>query len=159
MVGGVLHRAGEDDLDDVLTLVREFCHDEQRAFDRERVLSALRPLLADDVLGQVWLVRDPERPGDAAGYAVLTWGWSLGCGGRQCLIDELHVRAPGNDLAMRALAELVDVAQAAGAARVVVETEAHDRRAREFYGKAGFDLADSASMNLDLPAPVSSTKS
>ena len=78
--------------------------------------------------------------------------WSLRCGGRQCLIDELHVRTHGNGLATRALAELLDVAQAAGAARVVVETEAHDRRAREFYGKADFDLTDSMWMSTELPA-------
>ena len=147
MAGNVLHRAGPEDLEDLVWLAREFCHVEQHAFDLDRVAAALRPLLADDSLGQVWLVENPEHPGERAGYAVLTWGWSLGCGGRQCLLDELHVRAHGNTLATRALAELLEVAQAAGAARVLVETEAHDRRAREFYGKAGFDLADSVWMS------------
>ena len=149
-MSGVLHRAGPGDLDDLLMLVREFCHDEQHTFDQDRVLAGLRTLLADDALGQVWLVRDPEHPGEAAGYAVLTWAWSLACGGYQCLVDELHVRAHGNDLARRVLAELLDVAQAGGAARVLVETEAHDRRAREFFGAAGFDLTDSVFMSLPV---------
>jgi GNAT superfamily N-acetyltransferase len=147
----MLHRAGEDDLDGVLTLAREFCRVEQHVFDRDRVIAGLRPLLAGDALGQVWLVHDPENPGAAAGYAVLTWSWSLDCGGRQCLIDELHVRAHGNGLATRVLAELLQVARAAGAARLLVETEAHDRRAREFYGQADFDLTDSVWMSTKLP--------
>jgi GNAT superfamily N-acetyltransferase len=153
---GVLRRARTADLDDLLMLVREFCQVEQHAFDLDRMFTALRPLLADDALGQVWFVEDPEHPEEAAGYAVLTWGWSLGCGGREGLIDELHVRAHGNGLATRVLAELLDVAQAAGAARVLVETEAHDRRAREFYGQADFDLTDSVWMSMlvgGLPLP------
>jgi GNAT superfamily N-acetyltransferase len=149
-VGGVLHRAGTDDLDDVLALAREFCHLRQQAFDRGRVLAGLRPLLTDGALGQVWLVHDPEHPGEHCGYAVLTWGWSLAAGGREGLLDELHVRTRGNDLATRVLAELLELAEAAGAVKVVVETEAHDRRAREFYGKAGFDLADSLWMSTEL---------
>ena len=87
-----------------LALAREFCRLRQHAFDPDRVLVGLRPLLADDTLGQVWLVDDPEHPGERAGYAVLTWGWSVAAGGRECLLDELHVRARGNELATRVLA-------------------------------------------------------
>jgi GNAT superfamily N-acetyltransferase len=152
--GNVLRRAGPEDLEDLVWLAREFSV-EQHAFDLDRVLAALRPLLADDSLGQVWLVENPEHPGERAGYAVITWGWSLACGGRQGVIDEMHVRAHGNTLATRALAELLEVAQAAGAARVFVETEAHDRHAREFYGLADFDLTDSVWMNVSLAPPGS----
>jgi GNAT superfamily N-acetyltransferase len=149
-LGGGIRRAGPDDVDEVLALAREFRHLRQHAFDLDRVLAGLRPLLADDALGQVWLVDDPEHPGERAGYAVLTWGWSLASGGRECLLDELHLRARGNKLATRVLAALLDEAQAAGAAKVVLDTEAHDRRAREFFGAAGFDLTDSVRMSLWL---------
>lgn len=150
MTDRVLHRAGPADLDDLLALAREFCRLRQHAFDPDRVLVGLRPLLADDALGQVWLVDDPEHPGERAGYAVLTWGWSVAAGGRECLLDELHVRARGNELATRVLAVLLDEAQAAGAARILLDTEAHDRKAREFFGAAGFDLTDAVRMSLQL---------
>jgi ribosomal protein S18 acetylase RimI-like enzyme len=150
-VAKVLHRAGPDDLDELLALAREFCHLKQHAFDLDRVLAGLPPLLADDTLGQVWLVEDPEHPGERAGYAVLTWSWSLTSGGRECSVDELHVRARGNELATHVLAGLLDEAQAAGAVSVVLDTEAHDRRAREFFGAAGFDLTDSVRMSTRLP--------
>jgi GNAT superfamily N-acetyltransferase len=157
MTDSVIRRAAPADLDVLVALMREFCRVEQHPFDPDRVSAGLRPLLADDVLGQVWLVHDREHPGQPAGYAVLTWAWSLGCGGRVGLLDEFHVRAAGNGLATRVLAELLEVAQASGAARVFVETEAHDRRAREFYGLADFDLTDSVWMNVSLapPAPPS----
>ena len=75
----------------------------------------------------------------------------MAAGGRECLLDELHVRARGNELATRVLAALLDEAQAAGAVKVLLDTEAHDRRAREFFGAAGFDLTDSVRMSLPLP--------
>jgi GNAT superfamily N-acetyltransferase len=149
----VIRRAAPRDLHVLVELVREFRHLERRSFDAGRVSDVLRPLLADDVLGQVWLVDDPEHHDEAAGYVVLTWAWSVGCGGRVGLLDEFHVRGPGNQLATRVLAELLEVAQAAGAARVLVETEAHDRRAREFYGLADFDLTDSVWMDVSLAPP------
>ena len=147
----VIHRAGPDDQDVVLTLVEEFYEVDHHVFDRDRVLAALRPLLADDTHGQVWLVDDPEHPGEPGGYAVLTWGWSLESGGRECLLDEMYVRAPGQGLGTSVLIELLDRAAAAGASTVFLETEAHNHRARVFYGKTGFALEDSVWMSLRLP--------
>ncbi len=133
-----------------MALAHRFCLLGQHAFDRDRVIGGLRPLLADDTLGQVWLVDDPEHPGEVCGYGVLTWGWSLAAGGRECRLEELHLRARGNALAARVLAALLDEAQDAGAVKVVLETEAHDRRVREFFGAADFDLTDSVFMSLRL---------
>jgi GNAT superfamily N-acetyltransferase len=152
-VAAVIHRAGPGDLDDLMTLVRECAEVDHHAFDRDRVIAALRPLLADDTVGQVWLVDDPERPAEPGGYAVVTWGWSLRSGGRECLVDELYVRARGHGLATRVLAQVVEQARAAGVRVVFVETEAHDRHSREFYGSGGFDLEDSLWMSLRLPPP------
>jgi GNAT superfamily N-acetyltransferase len=154
-VPDVIRRAGPADEEDVVRLVREFYAVDHHEFALERVLAALRPLLADDELGQVWLVADPEggpgaQPASPSGYAVLTWGWSLESGGRECLLDELYVRTRGQGLGTRVLAELVEQASAAGAAAVFLETEAHNRRAREFYGKSGFALEDSVWMSLRL---------
>jgi GNAT superfamily N-acetyltransferase len=149
----VIRRARQGDLDDVLTLVREFYQVDGHEFVPDQVLAALRPLLADDTIGQVWLVDDPERPAEPAGYAVVTWGWSLESGGRECLLDEMYVRARGQGLGTRVLIELLDQAQAAGAAAVFLETEAHNHRARQFYGKAGFALEDSVWMSVRLSPP------
>ena len=150
MGNGVLRPAGAGDLDELVELVREFCHLGRRAFDREQVIAGLRPLLTDNGLGRVWFVAGLERPAEHVGYAVLTWGWSVESGGRECRLDELHVRARGNGLAALVLVELLEQAQAAGATKVLLQTEAHDRRAREFFGAAGFDLTDSVWMSTEL---------
>jgi GNAT superfamily N-acetyltransferase len=152
-VAAVIHRAGPGDLDDLMTLVQECAEVDHHVVDRDRVLGALRPLLPDDAVGQVWLVDDPERPGELGGYAIVTWGWSLESGGRECRLDELYVRARGQGLGTRVLAAVVEQARAAGAGVVHKATETHDRRAREFYGKCGFDLEDSVWMSLRLSSP------
>ena len=153
MTAPVIRRAGPRDLDDLVTLVREVYEVDHHSFDLDHVVGALRPLLADDAVGQVWLVDDPERPGELGGYAVITWGWSLESGGRECLLDEMYVRAPGEGLGTQVLIELIEKASAAGAAAVFLETEAHNHRARVFYGKTGFALQDSIWMSLRLQQP------
>jgi GNAT superfamily N-acetyltransferase len=152
MTAAVIHRAEPGDLDDLVTLVREFYEIDHHSFDPDHVVAALGPLLADDTVGQVWLVDDPEHPDEPGGYAVITWGWSLESGGRECLLDELYVRARGQGLGTRVLIELLERAEAAGARAVFLETEAHNHHAREFYGKAGFALEDSVWMSVRLGA-------
>jgi hypothetical protein len=68
------------------------------------------------------------------------------------MLDELHLRGHGNGLAVLALVEILHEIEAAGAARVVLETEAHDRKTRQFFGAAGFDLTDSVWMSTALGA-------
>ncbi len=146
----VIRRAGPADEDDLVQMVREFYELDQHPFHLDRVLSGLRPLLVDDALGQVWVVVDPEGVFVPAGYVVLTWGWSLESGGREALLDEFYVRTRGQGLGTRALIEIIEQASTAGVASMFLETEAHNRHAREFYGKAGFDLEDSVWMSLRL---------
>ncbi|MFN8076688.1 MAG: GNAT family N-acetyltransferase [Kineosporiaceae bacterium] len=134
-------------------------------FDAERVRRALLPLLADDALGQVWLVHDDEHPAQdaadgAAGYAVITWGWSLESGGRECLLDEIYVRSPGRGLGGLLLDAVITAAAQAGALAMFLETEAPNDAARRLYARHGFVAEDSTWMARDLataPAgPVSS---
>ena len=53
----LVRRADPADLDALLPLVAEFCAIGGHEFAPARVGSALRPLLADDGLGQVWMQR------------------------------------------------------------------------------------------------------
>lgn len=142
---GVIVRAGVADEAVLLPLVREFYEVDRHAFERERVLAGLRPLLVDDRHGQVWLIREPG--GDVGGYAVVTWGWSLESGGRECLLDEIYVRTPGLGLGGTALEAIVEAAGAAGASAMFLETEAHNERARAFYRRGGFATEDSIWMS------------
>jgi GNAT superfamily N-acetyltransferase len=140
----LVRRADPADLDALLVLVAEFCAIDGHEFAAGRVRSALRPLLADERLGQVWVMADDG--GGLGGYAVVTWGWSLEAGGREALLDELYVRERNQG----AGALLLDVAavgsRAAGASRLFLETESANVAVRRFYARHGFAAEDSVWM-------------
>lgn len=57
-LGNVIRLATSDDIDAVTELVAEFCAVDDHEFDHDRVQRALRPLLADDTYGVVWVVTE-----------------------------------------------------------------------------------------------------
>jgi len=143
-----VQRARLDDEAALLGLIREFYVVDQHDYDEQRVSTALRPLLEDDALGQVWLLAGPDGP---AGYAIVTWTWSLESGGRDCILDELYVRTPGVVAGSALLAHAIAEAEAYGARAVFLETEAHNARARGFYSAHGLQAEESIWMSMPLP--------
>jgi GNAT superfamily N-acetyltransferase len=160
-----LVRATPADLDALLPLVAEFYVVDDHPYDEATLRDALLPLLRDDAAGQVWLIDASEADEDDAaddggdltdeaalwdGYAVLTWGWSLESGGRDCLLDEFYVRTSGRGTGRAALTQLMEIAAAAGAKRMMLETEAPNDRARAFYARSGFGAETSTFMSRYL---------
>ncbi len=144
-----IRRAGLDDACDLLGLIREFCDLDGHAYDGNRARRALAPLLAGDEVGQVWLPVGGAPPA-VAGYAIVTWGWSLESGGREALLDEIYVRSRGQGVGRLLLSHAMAAAAVAGASRMFLETEAHNARARGFYARSGFQTEDSAWMSRPL---------
>lgn len=143
-----VRRAGDSDLPVLMTLIEQFCRADNHDFDVQRVTAALRPLLFDDRYGQVWLVCDGSP---AVGYAVITWGWSLESGGRECLLDEIYVAQQGRGLGSHLLATVIGAARAAGARVMFLETEAPNEQARRFYEQHGFTTENSVWLSRELP--------
>jgi ribosomal protein S18 acetylase RimI-like enzyme len=56
----------------------------------DRSVAAMTALVNDSSVGRVWVIRDGGEP---AGYAALTFGFSIEFGGRTGFIDELFVDA------------------------------------------------------------------
>lgn len=145
MSGGEhIRRARPSDLEVLVDLHRAFCVADHHPFDAHRAHAALEPLLRDDRWGVVWLA-EPD-----AGYAVLTWGWSIEAGGAEAVLDELYVRAPNHGLGTSLVDRLVADGRQRGLARIFLETESHNDRARRFYGRRGFAVDDSIWMSIDL---------
>jgi ribosomal protein S18 acetylase RimI-like enzyme len=99
--------------------------------------TALRGLLAAPDRGLVWVI---EQAGEAAGYLVLTWGYSLEFHGRDAFIDELYV-APsyrGAGLGRQAVEWAEDACRAHGAGAVHLEVEIDNERAHALYRRRGF---------------------
>lgn len=61
---------------------------EQIEIDDAKLAAATERLLSDASLGQVWFI---ERGGIAIGHAVVTYGFDLEFGGRDCFLTELLV--------------------------------------------------------------------
>ncbi len=139
-----IRRAGADDRAVLLELIAEFCAVDRHEFDPVRVGNGLGPLLDDDRHGQVWIVDDDR--GRPAGYAIVTWSWSIESGGRDALLDEIYVRKRGKGSGAVLLDHAKKEARRAGAAVMALETEAHNHDARRFYTRHGFATEDSVWM-------------
>jgi diamine N-acetyltransferase len=99
--------------------------------------TALRGLLAAPDRGLVWVI---EQGGEAVGYLVLTWGYSLEFHGRDAFIDELYLapRYRGAGLGRQAVEWAEDACRAHGAGAVHLEVEMDNERAHALYRRSGF---------------------
>lgn len=141
----LLRRAVATDVSRLLSLTEAFCQADGHSFDRARVLAALLPLLRDDRLGVVWMIGEP-----AAGYAVVTWGYSLESGGRDALLDEIYVSQPNRGLGARAVEEILADLADRGIRRIFLETESANAAVRRFYSRLGFVEEDSVWMAREI---------
>jgi len=135
------------DFDAIVPLIRQFYEIDRHPFDAARVESGLRPLLAGGGPGFVLVTEDD---GVLLAYAVVTWGWSIESGGRDALLDEIFVVDRSKGIGAEMMHRLMDRARAGGCGRMFLETESHNRAARIFYARHGFDMDDSAWMSRDL---------
>lgn len=133
----LLRRAVPADENLLLALIREFCEVDRHDYDEARLRGALGPLLDGDELGVVWLI------GDGAGYAVVTWSYSLESGGPDALLDEIYLRERGRGIGAAAMGEIFADLERRGITRMFLETEAHNDRVRRFYARLGFAEEDS----------------
>ena len=143
----MIRLATSDDLDAVTALVAEFCEVDDHEFDADRVQRALRPLLAGDTYGVVWLVVDGDAP---AGYAVVTWGYAIESGGRDALLDEIYVRDRARGVGGELLHRILDDCRRRGLSQMFLETESHNERVRGFYARHGFAVDRSVWMSRPL---------
>lgn len=135
------------DVDALLRLVREFCEIDAHEYDARRIRAALVPLLASTQFGFVLVA---EQDASLAGYAVLTWGYSLEIGGVEAVLDEFYVRDRGRGVGSAMIEETVRLARQFGVRRIFLETERPNTRVRRLYGRHGFTAEDSIWMSRIL---------
>jgi ribosomal protein S18 acetylase RimI-like enzyme len=129
--------AGASDFDALLPMIRALCEHDGTPFDEHAVGRALARLVGDESLGRVWLI---ESGGEAAGYVVLTFGFSLEFGGRDAFIDELFVKEEfrGRGLGNEAIRFAEDVCRERGIRALHLEVDRQNTRAQSVYRRAGF---------------------
>lgn len=131
----------------VLPLIRAFYDLDRHPFDEAVVTAGLTPLLAGEAPGFVLVAEDG---GALVGYAAVTWGWSIESGGRDALLDEIYVTDRSRGIGAEMMHHLMERCRVEGCSRMFLETESHNRAARIFYSRHGFDMDDSVWMSRRL---------
>jgi GNAT superfamily N-acetyltransferase len=130
-------RAEVADLNALLQMQRVFYEHEGYPFDVPTASHAMRTLIENESLGRMLVI---EHAGGAAGYLVVTFGYSLEFGGRDAFIDELFVmpNARGAGLGTRALAVAEQVCVDNGIRALHLEVEFVNESAKRLYTRSGY---------------------
>ena len=125
------------DADALIEMMRDFNAHERIAFDESEVRAVLARLFANDAFGLACLIL---LGGEAAGYVVVTFGFSIEFRGRDAFIDELFVKDEfrGRGLASAALRHAEGVCRGRGVRALHLEVERENARAQSVYRRAGF---------------------
>jgi ribosomal protein S18 acetylase RimI-like enzyme len=129
--------ATPDDVETLLAMMRGLYAHDRLAFDETVARRALRGLIDNNKLGRVFLIL---LANEVAGYAVLTFGYSLEFHGRDAFVDELYLRDEyrGRGIGKRALQFLTEVCAAEGVEALHLEVERSNTSAQAVYRKFGF---------------------
>jgi ribosomal protein S18 acetylase RimI-like enzyme len=129
------------DIEALIAMMRELYAHDGSAFDDANARRALLGLIGDETFGRVFLI---GVTGQVAGYAVLTFGYSLEFHGRDAFVDELFLRDEyrGQGIGKRALRFLTEVCAAEGVSALHLEVERANTAAQAVYRKFGFEDHD-----------------
>lgn len=129
----------------LLLLVAEYCEADGHEFDGDLAALGLSSLLHTDRHGVV-LVAESATEG-CVGYAAVTWGWSIECGGLEAVLDELYVRRRGEGIGSELIRAVEATCRDRAVRRVFLETELPNERARLLYARHGFQTESSVWMS------------
>jgi GNAT superfamily N-acetyltransferase len=137
----IISVVGEDDLTDLLPLIRAYCTFYEVAPTDAALLALSRALIAEpDREGIQLLARDTREVGrPAVGFATVFWTWQTLQAARQGVMNDLFVAeaARGQRLADRLIAGCADAARRHGAASLCWQTARSNRAAQAVYTRVG----------------------
>jgi GNAT superfamily N-acetyltransferase len=146
----VIAVVGEDDLGDLLALMRAYCDFYEVAPADEDLLDMSRALIADPQREGVQLLARTES-GAAAGFATVFWTWSTTRAARIGVMNDLYV-APegrGTGLADALIAACAEHCREHGAVSLGWQTALDNARAQAVYDRVG--ARRSQWLDYDLP--------
>jgi GNAT superfamily N-acetyltransferase len=144
---------GEDDLPDLLPLMRGYCDFYGSAPPDDDLLAMARALIADPEREGVQLIARDEGDGRAVGFATIFWTWSTNAAARVGTMNDLFVSeaARGGDVADALIEACVERCRERGAIRLEWQTALDNRRAQAVYERVG----GKREQWLDYSLPVS----
>lgn len=133
----------------LVALMSEFYAESGYPLNRRRAEAAFSELLADQGLGQVWLIQAEPGP---VGYVVLTLGYSMEFGGRDAFVDDLFIRPTfrGRGLGKLALAAVRAACEERGVRALHLEVGRDNAAAQSLYRRVGFVDTDRQLLTLKL---------
>jgi len=143
---------GEQDLPDLLPLLRGYCDFYGVAPADERLLALARALIADPERDGIQLLaRDGD--GRAMGFATVYWSWETLAAGRIGVMNDLFVAPEGRG---SGLAEaLIEACRARcaerGAQKLAWQTARDNHRAQAVYDRIGGERAEWLDYSLPVP--------
>lgn len=140
------------DVDLLLQFMQEFYAFEHIAFEEVGARNALTTLVRDASLGRVWLI---GAEGEAIGYVVVVFGFSLEYHGRDAFLDELYIgeQHRGQGIGALALQFLEEVCRSLGIRALHLEVSRENTKAQSVYRRAGFKDHDRYLMTREITNP------
>lgn len=130
--------AGENDLPELLALMRAYCDFYAVAPSDDDLLALSHALIADPEREGLQLVaRDAD--GSAVGFATVYWSWSTTSASRLAVMNDLYVapEARGSGAAEELIHACADRAREHGASTLGWQTALDNDRAQKLYERVG----------------------
>jgi GNAT superfamily N-acetyltransferase len=137
-VRSVITTVTEDDLPELLLMMRAYCDFYEVDPSDERLLAMSRTLIADpDLEGVQLIARDDD--GRAVGFATIFWTWSTLSASRLGVMNDLFVAADarGGGHADALIAECAERCRRRGATSLDWQTARDNTRAQAVYERVG----------------------
>ena len=148
----VITRVGEEDLEELLPLLRGYCDFYEVSPSDEALLAVSRALIADPEREGVQLIaRAPD--GQAVGFATIYWTWQTLNAARLAVMNDLFIatEARGSGLADRLIAACRERAAEHGAGELAWQTAKDNHRAQAVYDRIGGSRSEWYDYSLAVP--------
>lgn len=141
-----IEAVGEEQLDELLGLMRAYCDFYEVSPTDSDLLELSRALIADPEREGVQLIarKDSDPARRAVGFASVFWSWATTRGARLAVMNDLFVApdARGSGAADALIAECLRRARAHGAAALEWQTASDNLRAQAVYERMGGERSE-----------------
>ncbi len=147
--GVEVRAAREDEIDDLMPLMRAYCEFYESSPPEEGVVEMLRTLITDPSQGAVFIAR---KEGQAVGVATLDWKWSSLKGARLGYLEDLFVDpdARGDGIADALIEICADRCRELGMPALEWLTAPDNHRAQKVYNRTGAESDTYVEYDLEL---------
>ena len=145
--------ATHGDIAVLVELMTDFYRESSFSLPRESAKAVFEQLLTDPALGRVWIC---EQGREAAGYIVLTFGFSVEYGGRDAFVDDLFIRPAfrGRGLGKQLLDTLIGECAHLRVRALHLEVDRLHDRAHALYRSRGFQDNDRRLLTMKLSGAI-----